>query len=278
MERNYLNKSFKNVGFLYDMKGGFIIVKIQDLRGDIRILGPTNPSRLVSGITKISRHHSATAIGDIWAFQNYWKDTLGWGTGGYHEIILSDGTIQLIYNDNVTTNGISGHNTNTYHICLVGSGVFTAVQETAFDVRARAAMERFKLNVSDVLGHNEFSGNASTNCPGINMNIVRNRLRGNNTDIVGENVWHLRSGTVTVTTQAGINLRGTSKGDIVNPTSLGILAVIKHGQKIIFDRVLVQSNGHAFVRQPRKDGFGWLAIGATKNGKVVSYWVSGITI
>lgn len=37
------------------------MTKIVDLRGDSRIMGPTNPNRSVAGITKIARHHSATA-------------------------------------------------------------------------------------------------------------------------------------------------------------------------------------------------------------------------
>ena len=347
------------------------MTKIVDLRGDSRIMGPTNPNRSVAGITKIARHHSATATGDVWAFQNHWRGTLGWGTGGYHEIILRDGSVQLIYRDNVTTNGVGGHNTNTYHICVVGNGSFTAEQEKAFDERARAAMQRFNLKASDVLGHNEFSGHASNSCPGTNMAAVRGRLSGSSgstptpspaptptynveawnrrqvvsTDVLnvraaqntnsrvikqlkrgqtfnatritrnGEsvngfttwfevdgagwvsgalvtevsnnntaaaappaNVWHSRSGTVTVTAAKGINLRGTSNGDTTTPTNLGILALLGRGQQVKFDRVLVQRNGHAFVRQPRTGGYGWLAIGPTKDGKVTSYWVNGITL
>lgn len=345
------------------------MTKIVDLRGDSRILGPSNPNRSVAGITKIARHHSATATGDVWAFQNHWRGTLGWGTGGYHEIILRDGSVQLIYRDNVTTNGVGNHNSKTYHICVVGNGSFTAEQEKAFDERARAAMQRFNLKASDVLGHKEFSGHGSNSCPGINMTTVRNRLSGSagstptpsptptynvepwnkhqtvSTDVLnvraaqntnsaiiktlkrgqtfnatritrnGESVngfttwfevdgagwvsgalvtevssnntaasappatvWHSRSGTVTVTAAKGINLRGTSNRDTTTPTNLGILALLGRGQQVKFDRVLVQRNGHAFVRQQRTGGYGWLAIGPTKDGKVTSYWVNGITL
>jgi uncharacterized protein YgiM (DUF1202 family) len=348
------------------------MTKIVDLRGDSRILGPSNQNRSVAGITKIARHHSATATGDVWAFQNHWRGTLGWGTGGYHEIILRDGSVQLIYRDNVTTNGVGNHNSKTYHICVVGNGSFTAEQEKAFDERARAAMQRFNLKPADVLGHNEFSGHGSNTCPGVNMATVRSRLNGSagstptpspaptptynvepwnkrqvvSTDVLnvraaqntnsriirtlkrgaqfnatritrngesvngfttwfeveGEgwvsgalvtevsnssntivatpptNVWHSRSGTVTVTATAGINLRGTSSGDTTTPTNLGILSLLGRGKQVKYNRVLVQRNGHAFVRQPRSGGFGWLAIGPTKDGKVTSYWVNGITL
>lgn len=149
---------------------------IQDLRGDSRILGPTNAKRNVSQVRNIARHHSATTSGDVWAFQNHWRGSLGWGTGGYHEIILRDGTVQLCYRDNDVTNGVGNHNTVTYHICLVGNGSFTEAQERAFDVRARDAMRRFGLTSANVLGHNEFSGHGSNQCPGVNMSIVRRRL------------------------------------------------------------------------------------------------------
>ncbi|OTO14155.1 hypothetical protein A5882_002580 [Enterococcus sp. 4E1_DIV0656] len=347
------------------------MTKIVDLRGDSRIMGPTNPNRSVAGITKIARHHSATASGNVWAFQNHWRGTLGWGTGGYHEIILRDGSVQLIYRDNVTTNGVGNHNSKTYHICVVGNGSFTSEQEKSFDERARAAMQRFNLKPADVLGHNEFSGHETNSCPGTNMAAVRSRLgpsggsiptpspvpkptynvepwnkrqtvgtdvlnvraaQNTNSAIIktlkrgqtfnatritrnGESVngfttwfevdgagwvsgalvtevssnntaaaappatvWHSRSGTVTVTAAAGINLRGTSSGDTITPTNLGILTLLARGQQVKYDRVLVQRNGHAFVRQPRAGGYGWLAIGPTKNGRVTSYWVNGITL
>ena len=74
-----------------------------------------------STIKNIARHHSATSEGDVFAFENHWKNARGWNTGGYHEIILRDGTVQLCYDSNVVTNGVYGHNTTTYHICLVGN-------------------------------------------------------------------------------------------------------------------------------------------------------------
>lgn len=146
-------------------------MKIQDLRG--QTMGGAS-KRNTNQIKKIARHHSATTTGTVFVFERHWR-TLGWNTGGYHEVILRDGTVQICYDPNVVTNGVKNHNTSTYHICLVGNGSFTKEQEDAFEKRALLAMERFKLKVSDVLGHREFSG-ASTACPGINMNNVRQRL------------------------------------------------------------------------------------------------------
>ncbi|WP_207149734.1 peptidoglycan recognition family protein [Sporosarcina sp. E16_8] len=149
---------------------------------DIRNVTPrTNGTRKETAIKKIARHHSATPTGSWEAFWPYWNKTKGWGTGGYHEIILRNGDVQLCYDPVEITNGIANHNTSTYHICVVGNGSFTDAQEKTFDERCKLAMKRFGLSAADILGHNEFSG-ASTSCPGIDMSMVRTRLAtGNNT-------------------------------------------------------------------------------------------------
>src|SRR5690625_3462167 len=99
---------------------------------DIRKETPKRSTRRkVNTIRKIVRHHSATTSGDFWAFWNgRWKG-LGWQTGGYHEIILPDGTVQLCYDADMVVNGVGNHNSYTYHICLVGNGSFTEAQEQA---------------------------------------------------------------------------------------------------------------------------------------------------
>lgn len=148
------------------------MVKVHDIRSQTK---RSNGTRSESAIKNIARHHSATTSGDFFAFWKTWNGVKGWGTGGYHEIILRDGSVQLCYDPNEITNGVANHNTNTYHICVVGNGSFTPAQEKAWDERCRIALKRFKLPVSAVKGHNEFSG-ASTACPGINMNTVRKAL------------------------------------------------------------------------------------------------------
>jgi len=143
---------------------------------DIRSKTPrTNGTRKETTIKKIARHHSATPTGSWEIFWPFWNKTKGWGTGGYHEIILRNGDVQLCYDPVEITNGIANHNTSTYHICVVGNGSFTDEQEKTFDERCKIAMKRFGLPAKDVLGHNEFSG-TSTSCPGINMTLVRARI------------------------------------------------------------------------------------------------------
>ncbi|MFC4712217.1 N-acetylmuramoyl-L-alanine amidase [Planococcus dechangensis] len=148
--------------------------KIQDLRS---ITPRSNGTRTRAQVKNIARHHSGGNTGSWSTFWPFWRDSRGWGTGGYHEIILRDGTRQICYDDHEITNGVAGQNTGIYHICLVGNGNFTAAQEAAWDESCRDAMRRFKLPVSAVRGHNEFPG-TNTQCPGINMNLVRSRLNG----------------------------------------------------------------------------------------------------
>ena len=151
-----------------------IMVTIKDIRP---ITPRTNGTRALSAIKNIARHHSATADGNWAAFWRYWNGTLKWGTGGYHEIILRDGTVELCYDPEEITNGVGGQNSYIYNICLVGNGSFTAEQERVFDERARYWMKRLGLSAKDVKGHNEFP-KQSTNCPGTDMNKVRARLIG----------------------------------------------------------------------------------------------------
>ncbi|NIK11205.1 peptidoglycan recognition protein family protein [Alkalibacillus almallahensis] len=146
---------------------------MQDLRG--KTMGG-HSKRSLNQVNFIVRHHSATQSGDVFKFEDYWKSK-GWQTGGYHEVILRDGDFQLNYDENVITNGVGGHNTESYHICLVGNGDFTEAQEQTFKERAKRAMDVFELSVNDVIGHNEFSS-ANTSCPGINMDDVRADLKG----------------------------------------------------------------------------------------------------
>ncbi|MEK4565175.1 N-acetylmuramoyl-L-alanine amidase [Alkalihalobacillus sp. FSL R5-0424] len=145
---------------------------IQDIRKQVR---GGNSKRALSQVKNIARHHSATTGGDYFAFGKRWFGQLGWNTGGYHEIILRDGTVQLCYDPNVITNGIANHNTPTYHICVVGNGSFTEAQEKTWIERAAYWMDRLSVPLSRVLGHQEFKG-ASTACPGINMDKVRKAL------------------------------------------------------------------------------------------------------
>lgn len=148
------------------------MAKIQDIRNRTK---RTNGTRKISQIKYIVRHHSATNDGNFDTFWPYWNKTRGWGTGGYHEIILRDGTVQLCYDPHEITNGVANMNTLCYHICLVGNGSFTKEQERAWDERVAYNMKRLGISINNVKGHGELQ---STTCPGIDMNTVRARIKG----------------------------------------------------------------------------------------------------
>lgn len=96
---------------------------------------------------------------------------------------------------------------------------------------------------------------------------------------VPANRWIDRKGTAVITTPSGIILRGTTKGDNTAPIKLGKLTTLAKGQAVTYDKVLVQKDGHVWVRQPRSGGYGWLPVANTVNGKVSDgYWVTGVSI
>lgn len=70
--------------------------KIQDLRGDARILGPSSAKRDISIIKNIARHHSATETGDVFIFQDYWNGKLGWKTGGIMKLFCVMGQYKCV--------------------------------------------------------------------------------------------------------------------------------------------------------------------------------------
>src|SRR5690625_1153233 len=137
--------------------------------------------RSVSNIQNIAIHYSATAQGNTASFENFWKNTHGWNTGGYHEVVLLNGDVELNYNADTISNGVGGQNTRMYNICYVGAGVPNAAQLKTLKERANYNRNRFGLSANAVRGHRVFSGQ-STNCPGLTMGNFRKALGGASTD------------------------------------------------------------------------------------------------
>jgi LysM repeat protein len=133
-------------------------------------------TRTTNQIRNIGIHHSATNAGSQTVFENHWRN-LGWRNGGYSEIILRNGDVEICYAPTTITNGVGGHNLNTYHIGVVGNSSFTAAQERSLIERVRFNMNQFQIPIERVLGHNEFSGHTSNICPGRNMDTLRRNLR-----------------------------------------------------------------------------------------------------
>ena len=143
-------------------------------------------TRNTNQIGRIGIHHSATDVGSQRIFENHWRN-VGWRNGGYHEIILLNGDVEICYAPTVVTNGVGDHNADSYHICVVGNfrisgNAPSARQMQALIERIRVNMNRFSIPIERVLGHNEFPNTSRFNhrsniCPGQNMNNLRNQLR-----------------------------------------------------------------------------------------------------
>ena len=147
-------------------------------------------------IRRIGIHHSATATGTTAIFENFWRtipNAMG-GVGGYHEVILLNGDVEINYPPTRVSHGVSGQNGDTYNICIVGN--FT--QNPPSGVQLQVLLERIRFNVNRfanvtfdrVLGHIEFPGQ-STECPGraTNMNNIRaqaSQVRNTHTVRAGE--------------------------------------------------------------------------------------------
>lgn len=134
-----------------------------------------NSKRKVSQIKNIAVHYSATATGNSDAFERFWKNSRGWVTGGYHEVVLLNGDVELNYDPTVITNGVLNHNTATYNICYVGNGQPNAKQLKTLRKRVKRAKSAYKTADRNIKGHREFPG-ASTSCPRLNVSqaIVQN--------------------------------------------------------------------------------------------------------
>lgn len=133
--------------------------------------------RSTSQIKNIAVHYSATAQGNTSRFENHWKNSNGWVTGGYHEVVLTNGDVELNYDANIISNGVGGQNTRMYNICYVGTGKPNSKQMEALKERVNYNRDRFGISTSNVKGHREYSGQ-STSCPGLDMSSFRKSLGG----------------------------------------------------------------------------------------------------
>jgi len=158
----------------------------------MRIIDRTNQAlgrtiartRSVNDIRRIAIHHSATASGTTAIFENFWRTQASMGApnavGGYHEVILLNGDLEINYLPTFVSFGVASHNNDTYHICVVGNFAQTQLQ----GIQLQNLLERIRFNVNRfpnvtfdrVLGHREFP-NQTTSCPVINMTNIRNQAR-----------------------------------------------------------------------------------------------------
>lgn len=73
--------------------------------------------------------------------------------------------------------------------------------------------------------------------------------------------WHFKLGQA-------INLRTEPN------TTSKLITTLPRGSVVQYDSYKIDSNGYVWLRQPRSNGYGYLATGLSKNGKRVSSWGS----
>lgn len=104
--------------------------------------------------------HCTAASGDQ-PTQNilqYWKRK-GWKTNGYHWLVDGNGLAVRLMGDDVTGNGVRGHNQKSIHICYKGgwNGKDTRTEEQKGMLRVILEEYRKKYPKARICGHRDLS-------------------------------------------------------------------------------------------------------------------------
>ena len=116
-------------------------------------------------------HCTATAADiSIAAIKKYWKEKLLWNQPGYHYIILRDGSIVQLLDEDKISNGVLGNNATSIHIAYIGGSDKegnpkdnrSESQQFAMFSKIVELTERYPK--AQVLGHRDFP-NVKKVCP-----------------------------------------------------------------------------------------------------------------
>jgi N-acetylmuramoyl-L-alanine amidase len=125
-------------------------------------------AKITRRITHLVVHCTATQPeATITSIQNYWRNSLGWKSPGYHIILPTNGFTSLL-DFNGVSNGASGYNQIGVHISYIGGiDKLGKAKDTRTEMQTRlinAFIEEMKLRIPNikVLGHNEIANKA---CP-----------------------------------------------------------------------------------------------------------------
>jgi len=179
-------------------------VKVIDRRG--KALGGNPRQRRLSAITKGAVHWTASnrqgELSAIEGHEAWWRSipqTMG-NMGGYHIFIPRSGTAIINYDFETQTSGVGRQNSYTVHVSYEGNPAnpMTESQRRTLKVVWNAIPKDVPgiKSMDDVLGHNEFPGHASNQCPGINMNNFRSYLKDNRKVevVVSNNLYRVQVG------------------------------------------------------------------------------------
>ncbi|WP_096435608.1 peptidoglycan recognition protein family protein [Alteribacter populi] len=155
-------------------------MKIKDLRNQLVTHATKRyTKRKRRSIQTIAIHHSATVNGSAQAFARYHVEELGWPGIGYHYVIDKVGQIAQTNALETVSYHVGNANRQALGICLVGDFTKERLndeQEKSLHVLLESLMKSFRLSTEDILGHNEFPGYNTTQCPGFDMVELRHSL------------------------------------------------------------------------------------------------------
>ena len=126
-------------------------------------------------ITHIVLHCTATAqTAKVAGILNYWKNTLGWKSPGYHHLIEPEGTVKDLLPIDQPSNGVRGHNAHSIHISYIGGidGKGRALDNRTDAQKAAqiALLKKYKTMFPGAIicGHRDFPG-VTKECPSFDV-------------------------------------------------------------------------------------------------------------
>ncbi len=137
------------------------------------------PTRVLSAITNIAVHHSATKTGSAEIYARFHTNDLNWPGIGYHFVIEKDGIIKWTNNLQTVSYHVGNSNRKAVGICLTGDfreQEPTGEQWSSLFELLKTLLIELNLSHDSVWGHSQFPGYESKACPCIDMTWVRQQL------------------------------------------------------------------------------------------------------
>lgn len=254
-------------------------------------------SRNGVGVDRIVIHHNATTNKDV-AMSTWYVSSGNW-TSAHYEVTPDEiiGCVEETYaayhcggtggndipkmsNPNQRSIGIENVNSVGYPSWSVDPRTIANTAKLVRDICDRYGIP---CDRAHVLAHSEVTATA---CPGgINVDEVVRLANGgtataptkpttppvNNGGAV-EGKWYAESATFIVGQNAtpGVRINGLPL-TVDYSGNGGLIANIPNGQAVKYD-ALCHAGGYVWIRQPRGNGYGYMATGNSKNGVRQDYW------
>lgn len=90
--------------------------------------------------------------------KNYWRKVNGWKDVGYHYLINTNGSFDVLSPLEKPTNGVKGYNSKSVHICYKGgqNGIDTRTEKQKETMEMLVRQMHVKFPKADIKGHRDF--------------------------------------------------------------------------------------------------------------------------